>query len=1266
MQFLEIYKEEAFDLLDPNLDRTNKEQALAIREDPEAGTVYAAGAIDEPCGSFTEAIDVLKRGTLARATGGTAMNHSSSRSHAIFTVTVRRTNHAEDGAGSEAKLHFVDLAGSERQKKSGAEGSRLKEGIDINRGLLALGNVISVLGDPTKQGMHVPYRDSKITRMLQDSLGGNSRTVFVCCVSPADSNFDESSNSLKYANRAKNIRNTPTLNEDDGSAELKRLRRENQLLKQQLANSQGTGAAPAEIKAMREDKEQAECNAGLAALELAALKKQMSELTEGKSQLEQEFALFRLKAEKRLKVGKKSDAKAGEEGEGEEKEEEDIVMEKIRENETLRARVSELELERESALWMVSMPTGDEVEGAKEYATVTEVKKKEAQVANKERDYQAQQRSLKTRIAGIDQGIAEKHDLLSNIKKGQVQFESMQKKYQESIATLEEQCRQIKREKQQLQKKVDAPSTNKGKRLQEKLEKLETELGDMRRRKSESAKLLSLQKQQQGKIEELTKQIDDAATQKVRLAQQLKEESRTHREWNHKRTLELAKLRRAQQKTEWALKKAKTESEHSQAIASRRTEELQKVTKKLRDTQQLTAGRGRTSKRLMPVALTEAGPEAVSTWFAGEVEFCAEERRVRSQLRADLQLRRDLANSERAAGDAVDVRIQAASASIAEAQQWLCAHDMSRGGKMARLLASVSKAGSMDEVRALLTAAVQRSVKLQCETEKAEVELSKSRQTAAKAKLMLDELQHSAHNETTKTAKQYEENVAVLIEHLADSQDTTKTGAASMDAGVKKLSAQLNAMKVSQKATQQSRERETARAEQALEKLSAARGRIAELQKEKDNLLEGIMIAGETAIPLVNSTRSSLSDVVGTKKSTAKKAGWAQGTGDAIVHVQEELVSSSPVRKKVQATPVSADEPDEEGDEDKAATPIGRKMVRGFNSVRRGSLELISKTPARLARAAWGDGDDAKDGEGSDDTSPGTLSQTSSDGTADSADADFSEFAEIKTRFGEDAKSKEIHAKFQQARERNRAALAASEKQVVKPRRGGGKGPASRTTSQVNKVIDTLLGEDEAPHTAGEVNAVIENLLSDDDDGSPAPALKPKAARPGETMSINRIRADWSMTMDEIKNLCRKNNIKGYTGLKKRELIDLVNNHTAADVPQIKAVPVSMPPPSSSRERAASKSPEEAGVASQQRRNRQDSVIGKRSAAQKALQVLKETELNEKGDMRKTTDFGVRDWVEKQRKARGLSPEQEEEANNSAAIGSDAEWSIDSDIESDF
>uniref|UniRef100_A0A8D0XK02 Kinesin family member 21B n=1 Tax=Sus scrofa TaxID=9823 RepID=A0A8D0XK02_PIG len=180
------------------------------------------------------------------------MNVQSSRSHAIFTIHVCQmrlcarpdlvnesglpegTASAGEYETLTAKFHFVDLAGSERLKRTGATGERAKEGISINCGLLALGNVISALGDQSKKVVHVPYRDSKLTRLLQDSLGGNSQTIMIACVSPSDRDFMETLNTLKYANRARNIKNKVVVNQDKTSQQISALRAEIARLQMEL------------------------------------------------------------------------------------------------------------------------------------------------------------------------------------------------------------------------------------------------------------------------------------------------------------------------------------------------------------------------------------------------------------------------------------------------------------------------------------------------------------------------------------------------------------------------------------------------------------------------------------------------------------------------------------------------------------------------------------------------------------------------------------------------------------------------------------------------------------------------------------------------------------------------------------------------------------------------------------------------------------------------------------------------------------------------
>jgi kinesin family member 4 len=172
--------------------------------------------------SEEQATRFLMEGSENRAVGATAMNNTSSRSHALFCINFKIKDH--EGIEYNSKFQLVDLAGSERSKKTQTSGNRFKEGVEINKGLLALGKVISALGGGTSGGGVITYRESKLTRLLQDSLGGNSLTMMIACVSPADYNLEETLSTLRYADRAKKIKNNPVKNVDPREAEILRLR----------------------------------------------------------------------------------------------------------------------------------------------------------------------------------------------------------------------------------------------------------------------------------------------------------------------------------------------------------------------------------------------------------------------------------------------------------------------------------------------------------------------------------------------------------------------------------------------------------------------------------------------------------------------------------------------------------------------------------------------------------------------------------------------------------------------------------------------------------------------------------------------------------------------------------------------------------------------------------------------------------------------------------------------------------------------------------
>ncbi|KAM3622487.1 uncharacterized protein V6R79_025698 [Siganus canaliculatus] len=231
--YLEIYNEEIRDLLG-----SDTKQRLELKEHPERG-VYVRDLSMHTVVSVGECERIIERGWRNRAVGYTLMNKDSSRSHSIFTIHLEICS--TDASGQDhlraGKLNLVDLAGSERQSKTGATGERLREATKINLSLSALGNVISALVDGRSK--YIPYRDSKLTRLLQDSLGGNTRTLMIACLSPADNNYEESLSTLRYANRAKSIQNKPRINEDPKDALLREYQEEIRKLRALISGQMG-------------------------------------------------------------------------------------------------------------------------------------------------------------------------------------------------------------------------------------------------------------------------------------------------------------------------------------------------------------------------------------------------------------------------------------------------------------------------------------------------------------------------------------------------------------------------------------------------------------------------------------------------------------------------------------------------------------------------------------------------------------------------------------------------------------------------------------------------------------------------------------------------------------------------------------------------------------------------------------------------------------------------------------------------------------------
>ncbi|XP_067652315.1 kinesin-like protein KIF28 [Haliotis asinina] len=231
---LEIYNEQVRDLL----SKENPKGGLTVRQNPKLGMFYVENLKRVPVGSYEEIEKRTEQGTASRTVASTNMNATSSRAHTVVTITFDQI--IKNETGSETKkssvMNLVDLAGSERADSTGATGDRLKEGANINKSLSALGNVISALADLSmgKKKVMVPYRDSVLTKLLQNALGGNSKTIMIAALSPADINYDETLGTLRYADRAKKIKNQAVINENPLDKMIRELKEENDRLKRAL------------------------------------------------------------------------------------------------------------------------------------------------------------------------------------------------------------------------------------------------------------------------------------------------------------------------------------------------------------------------------------------------------------------------------------------------------------------------------------------------------------------------------------------------------------------------------------------------------------------------------------------------------------------------------------------------------------------------------------------------------------------------------------------------------------------------------------------------------------------------------------------------------------------------------------------------------------------------------------------------------------------------------------------------------------------------
>uniref|UniRef100_A0A4W5R900 Kinesin family member 21A n=1 Tax=Hucho hucho TaxID=62062 RepID=A0A4W5R900_9TELE len=647
-QFLELYNEEVLDLFESTRDMDGKRQksTIKIHEDANGG-IYTVGVTTRTVTSEAEMMQCLKLGALSRTTASTQMNVQSSRSHAIFTIHLCQVRvYAPDDSSNEtdnrlangsseinsefetltAKFHFVDLAGSERLKRTGATGDRAKEGISINCGLLALGNVISALGDRSKRSTHVPYRDSKLTRLLQDSLGGNSQTVMIACISPSDRDFMETLSCLNYANRARNIKNKVMVNQDKASQQISALRTDIARLQMELMEYK-TGKRMVGEDGMESINDMVHENSMLQTenSNLRIRVKAMQETIDA-----QRARLTQYLSDQANQVLAKV-------GEGNE-EIGNMIQNYIKEIEELRSKLLESEAVNENLRKTLSRANtrsslyrgggsfspaqlapereaSDIIEMAKkdlEKLKKKERKKKKSdheegeELEGEDEEYEMEgeessdesdseeldeKENFQADLANITCEIAIKQKLIDELENSQRRLHTLKQQYEQKLMMLQSKIRDTQLERDKVLHNMGSVETcteEKAKKIkleyEKKLSSMNKEMRKLQSAQKEHARLLKNQSQYEKQLKKLNQDVAEMKKTKVGLMRQMKEVQEKNRASECRRNREIATLKKDQRKHEHQLRQLEAQKRQQDLILRRKNEEVTALRRQVRPT----------------------------------------------------------------------------------------------------------------------------------------------------------------------------------------------------------------------------------------------------------------------------------------------------------------------------------------------------------------------------------------------------------------------------------------------------------------------------------------------------------------------------------------------------------------------------------------------------------------------------------------------------------------------------------------------------------
>ena len=581
--FIELYKEKLYDLLSTK-SKIKEDCIVDLREDPTRGVVIA-NLTEVVVENLRQTMEQLENGSVKRVTAATAMNNTSSRSHAIFTLCIegtRKSNVVEPVEAGQDKLnnivtkfHLVDLAGSERAKKTKATGDRYKEGVAINLGLLALGNVISALGDDSGPKNHIPYRDSKLTRLLQDSLGGNSHTLMIACVSPADTNVEETVSTLRYADRARKIKNKPVVNQDGKDAENAKLRREIAELRVQVMNGGGGGSGPSGSNSLVSSREVTEYKSKISQLTsenreltsaLISCQDELSHLNEKVILSEDSNIKLKTKLEELVaeteRLAKASPLNS----------DFDNLLRKIRDVETYQKDSEKSLADHDTTRFETANSSATSDLG---FDTACEMGAAEA----------LKQNALATQLAALNKQLAQKEQIAISLTQQEDKLKEVRHQYEAQLDQMESQLTTLGKEKEQLHQhnKAEPANSKLSEQRRKRIQELEGEMANLRKKVVEQQRMIKLNEKNEQKLKTLGSEIYNMKQAKVRLIRQMKEEAEKVRSWKIQKEKEVNKLKQAERKQQVQITKMTNLNTKQQNVLRRKMEEACAANKRLKD-----------------------------------------------------------------------------------------------------------------------------------------------------------------------------------------------------------------------------------------------------------------------------------------------------------------------------------------------------------------------------------------------------------------------------------------------------------------------------------------------------------------------------------------------------------------------------------------------------------------------------------------------------------------------------------------------------------